>query len=136
MKINYSTGLIFLLSICAMLGACQSNKSTVGGFFDLDTDLKIEFVVDADINPDGQGSASPLFVRMYQLKSEKMMNNADFIDLYEQDGKTLGADMIGEVRKLKPFKPGENRTEIFVLDANAQYVAFYGEFQDFEDLKF
>lgn len=125
--------LLVLAASLLLLHACQSNKSVVGEFFDFDTDLKIDFIIDADINPDEQGVASPLFVRMYQLKSDKMMAKADFIDLFEQDSQTLGADMIGDVRKLKRFKPGENRSEIFVLDKKAQYVALYAEFLDFKD---
>lgn len=119
-----------------LLGGCQSNKSMVGGLLNLDTDLKINFVVDGDINPDEQGQASPLFVRLYELKSTKMITKADFIDLFEQDKTTLGSDMIGDVHRLKRFKPGENRTERFVLDENTQYVALYAEFFDFKDSNF
>ncbi len=124
---------VFLLGL---LSACQSNKSVVGGFLDLDTDLKINFLIDADINPDEQGIASPLFVRLYELKSSKLISKADFIDLYEQDKATLGADMIGDAQKLKRFKPGVNRTEHFVLEIDTQYVALYAEFRDFKDSKF
>ena len=128
---------LLLISILVIgVAACSEKKSKVGGFFDLDTDLEIDFIVDPDINPDEQGAASPLFVRMYQLKSDRLMNKSEFIDLYERDAKTLGSEMIGEVRRLKRFKPGENRTEIYVLDPDAQYVGLYAEFRDFKDSQF
>jgi type VI secretion system protein VasD len=110
-------------------------NATVGGYLDLDTDLKIEFVVDADINPDELGKASPLFIRMYELASDKMMKKADFIEIYERDKEVLGADMVA-VHKLKRLKPGESRTEHFVLDKKTNYVALYAEFLEFKDSKY
>lgn len=127
---------ILIALLFSLLSACSSNKSVVGGFLNLDTDLKVNFIVEADINPDEQGVASPLFVRMYQLKSDKTMTKADFIDLYERDKDILGADMVGDVHPLKRFKPGENRTETFVLEKDTQFVALYAEFIDFKDSKF
>ncbi|MCP4430341.1 MAG: type VI secretion system lipoprotein TssJ [Gammaproteobacteria bacterium] len=129
-----------LLGISLMslwLCSCASgNKSVVGGYLGLDTDVSIEFVVDADSNPDELGIGSPLFVRMYELKNSKMMQKADFIDLYEQDIKTIGADLVGEVHRLKRLKPGENRVEKFVLDKKTQYIALYAEFLEFKDSKY
>ncbi len=117
------------------LSACQSMNGAVGGYLGLDTDLQIDFNIDADINPDELGKASPLFIRMYELKSKKMMKKSDFIELYERDKEVLGADMTA-VHKLKHFKPGENRTEHFVLSPKTRYVALYGEFLEFKDSKY
>ena len=129
-------GRIAVLSIALiLLASCQSDKSTVGGYFDLDTDLKISFEVAADINPDELGSASPLFIRFYEIKAKKIMSKADFIDLYERDKEVLGADLVTS-RKLKRFKPGESREEHFVLDKNTKYIALYAEFLDFKESDF
>jgi len=127
--------LAFIAAILTVLTACQSMNATVGGYLDLDTDLKIEFKVDADINPDELGKASPLFIRMYELTSNKMMKKADFIEIYERDKEVLGADMV-TVHKLKHLKPGESRTEHFVLDKKTNYVALYAEFLEFKESKF
>ena len=118
-----------------MLTACQTMNSKVGSYFELDTDLQIDFIVDADINPDESGSASPLFIRMYELKSDKMMGKSDFIDLYERDKEVLGADLVAR-HELKRFKPGESRTEHFVLEKTADHVALFAEFLDFKDSKY
>lgn len=127
--------LAFTVAILSVLSACQSMNATVGGYLGLDTDLKIDFMVDADINPDELGKASPLFIRMYELSSKKMMKKADFIEIYERDKEILGADMIA-VHKLKRLKPGESRTEHFVLDKKTHYVALYAEFLEFKDSKY
>jgi type VI secretion system protein VasD len=124
-----------LLAIAAALSACQSVNGTVGSYLGLDTDLQIDFIIDSDVNPDELGTASPLFIRMYELKATKMMKRADFIEIYERDKKVLGADMVA-VHKLKHFKPGEKRAENFVLQPDTNYVALFGEFLEFKDAKY
>ena len=135
MKLHQIFSLAFIATFLSVLTACQAVNSSVGGYFDLDTDVQIELLVDADINPDEQGLASPLFIRLYELSSNKMMRRADFIEIYERDKEVLGADIIA-VHKLKRLKPGENRTEHFVLDKKTNYVALYAEFLEFKESKY
>ena len=135
MKLNHILKISIFISLVGTLTACQSMNAAVGGYFGLDTDLEIVFKVDADINPDELDKASPLFIRMYELKSKKMINKTDFIDMYERDKEALGADMLA-VHKLKRLKPGENRTEHFVLDEKTQFVGLYAEFLEFKESKY
>ena len=107
--------------------ACTTVNSKVGGFLNLDTDLELAFRVDADINPDDSKTPSPLFIRMYELKSTKMFDKANFIDLFERDSEALGADMVAK-QKLKRIKPGEGREENFVLNKETKYIGLYAEF--------
>ena len=131
MKYAIPVKLLMLMFIVSQLSACQSMNAAVGGYLGLDTDLQIDIAADADINPDELGKASPLFVRMYELKSTKMINKADFISIYERDTEILGADMVN-VQRLKRLKPGESRTEHFVLNKETNYVALYAEFLNFK----
>lgn len=110
--------------------ACSSSKSRVGSAFNFDTDLKLTFVVDADINPDDNKSPSPVFIRMYELKSPTLFDKADFIDIYERDKEVLGGDFINK-QSLKPLKPNEGRMERFVLQSGTRYVALYAEFSQY-----
>lgn len=130
MKQYRVTKLIVLLLTSIWLTSCSSTNSKVGGILNLDTDLSITFEVDPDINPDEDNRPSPLFVRMYQLKSPKMFNKADFINLYERDKEVLGAELISK-HKLKRFKPGESREEPFVLDENTIYIGLFAEFLNY-----
>lgn len=127
--------LAFIAIFLSLITACQTVNSSVGGYLNLDTDIEIELLVDADINPDESGKASPLFIRLYELTSNKMMDRADFIEIYERDKDVLGADMIA-VHKLKRLKPGESRTEHLVLDKKTNYVALYAEFLEFKEAKY
>ena len=135
MKLYQVYNLALIAIIVGVVTSCQAVNSSVGGYLDLDTDIQIDFMVDADINPDELGKASPLFIRMYELSSNKMMKKADFIEIYERDEDVLGADMIA-VHKLKRLKPGDDRSEHFVLDKKTNYVALYAEFLEFKESKF
>ena len=135
MKI-YNTIYISLLSICVLtLSACSSLNSAVGGLFGADTDLTLTFNVESDINPDENKVPSPLFIRMYQLKSTKLFEKANFIDLYENSKEVLGADFV-DMQKLKRLKPGENRENNFVLDEKTRFVGLYAEFLNYKNSRY
>lgn len=126
---------LFAIVMMTLLTACSSGKSTVGSYLNLDTDLKLQFLADANINPDESGTPSPLFIRLYELKATTLIDKADFLDIYEQDQKVLGADLV-KVHRLKYFEPGESRTEQFVLDAKTSQVALFAEFSNFRDSRY
>jgi len=127
--------LITLSGFLLGISACTAINSGVGGYLGLDTDLKLTFRVDADVNPDERNKPSPLFIRLYELKSTKMFNNADFIDIYERDKEVLGADLIAK-QKLKRLTPGESREDSFVLDKKTRYVALFAEFLQYRDAEY
>jgi len=133
-KFNFSK-LLTLVALALTLASCSSVNSKVGGLLDLDTDLKLRFVVDESVNPDDSKVSSPLIVRMYELKSIKAFENANFIDLYERDTEILGKTMITE-QSLKPIQPSEDRTARFVLSKGTKYVGLYAEFLQYENAKY
>jgi type VI secretion system protein VasD len=102
---------------------------------DLDTDLKLSFIVEKNVNPDDNKVSSPVIVRMYELKSTKAFENANFIDLYERDSEILGKTMITE-QALKPIQPSEDSTAKFVLSKGTKYIGLYAEFLQYEDAKY
>lgn len=118
--------------ILAGLSACSTMNTKIGGFFNLDTDLVLKFKADKSINPDNNGSPSPLYIRMYELKSAKQFRNADFIDLYEHDKQVLGSAMLAKQR-LKRIVPGEAREKDYVLNPKTHYVGLFAEFQDYRN---
>ena len=127
----------YLAGSCLLLimAGCTTLNSTVGGYLGLDTDLELKLKVDSDINPDDNKKPSPLFIRMYSLKSTKMFNKADFIDLYEIDKEVLGADLLNK-QVLKRLKPGEDQVETFVLDKKTRYVALFAEFLQYKNAEY
>jgi len=118
-----------------LLLACDSMDSKVGSVLKLDTDLKVTIHVDNDVNPDEDGNASPVFLRLYELKSPALFEKADFISLYERDQEVLGKDFIAR-QELKRLAPGDEREQKFVLTGETQYVGLYAEFFEYEDAKY
>jgi type VI secretion system protein VasD len=101
----------------------------------LDTNLKINFIVDSNINPDENKRPSPVYVRVYELKSPTIFQKADFIDLYERDTTILGADFVNK-QVLKPLSPGVNRTDNLVLKNGAINVGLYVEFSQYRGVNY
>ncbi|PKG83054.1 type VI secretion system lipoprotein TssJ [Colwellia sp. 75C3] len=133
-KFNISK-ILFVTAIAFSLISCTSVNSKVGSLLDLDTDLKLSFVVDKSVNPDDSKISSPLIVRMYELKSTKAFENANFIDLYERDADVLGKTMISQ-QSLKPIQPNEDRSGRFVLSKGTKFIGLYAEFLQYEDAKY
>jgi len=115
--------------------ACTALNTKVGEMLELDSDLLIEFFVDADVNPDDNKIPSPLIIRMYELKSPNIFKKANFIDIYEKDSDVLGADLVAS-QQLKPMQPGENRKVSFVLNKETEYVGFFAEFLQYKNAEY
>lgn len=133
-RISWFKTIALVVGIAAMT-ACTSLNTKVGGVFKLDTDLHLTFKTDADINPDDKKRPSPLFLRMYELKSTKQFDKANFIDLFERDSEILGADLVAK-QTLKRLKPGDERTDKLVLKPETRFVALFAEFLQYKDAKF
>lgn len=125
----------FVFFALALIAACTTLNSKVGSALNLDTNLTVRFDIASDINPDESRHPSPLYLRLYELKTDKLVKSADFIDLYERDKAVLGADLIAR-QELKRFAPGESRVEKFIVSKDARYIAVYGEFYQYKDAKY
>jgi len=123
---------VYVILFMLLAVSCSTMNTKIGGMLNLDTDLDVTFKADDNINPDENSTPSPLYIRMYELKSDKQFKNADFIDLYEHDKEVLGADMLGKQR-LKRLIPGERREKNFVLNPQTHFVGLFAEFQKYKD---
>ncbi len=126
---------ILIFIFCLGISACSTLNTKIGGLFNADTDLTLAFNVAADINPDDKSTPSPLFIRMYELKSTTQFERANFFDLYEKDKAMLGDSMIAKQR-LKRLKPGESREEEFVLNKETRFVGLFAEFLKYKSASF
>jgi len=91
------TGRICILVSLATLSACGTAKPPL---------LKITVSADEASNPDLKGRASPVVVRVFELKSLAGFNSADYFSLYDKESEILGADLIG--KEELHLKPGES----------------------------
>lgn len=83
-----------------------------------------------ELNPDAQGRASPLVLRLYELKSLGGFEGAGFLALYEHGADTLGAAFVaGDELRLRP---GERRVYRRPLDPATRFVGLVGAYRDLE----
>lgn len=133
-KVYRIVGWAVLMFVVA-LQACSSVNSKVGGAFGLDTDVALKLIAAADINPDDKGRPSPLVIRLYELKTPRQFERANFIDLFERAPAVLGADLVGK-QVLKPLKPGEERKDKLVVNKETRYVGLVAEFLQYKNAKY
>ena len=125
---GFRVGLGIVLLSAVLLSGC----STTAKMLNLDTEVVLDFQVWPKINPDDNGRASPLVVRMYELKDSRQFLSEGFIDLFEESTERLGADLVAE-RRLRELTPGLNRTETFLLGPEVKYIGLLGEFIQYEN---
>ena len=87
-----------------------------------------------NINPNIDGLASPLEVRIYQLQDSEAFNQASFIDLYNDDQGVLKAGLLSK-RNLDSVLPSEERQVAIPLIAETEYIAIVAAFADFREAK-
>lgn len=95
------------------------------------TRVVIDFEASGDVNPSVTGRASTILVRIYQLKSHKAFEKAEFMELYEKDAKTLGGDLVDQQEIfLKPF---ETRTIHFKTPDEVESIGILAAFRDYNN---
>jgi type VI secretion system protein VasD len=82
----------------------------------------------ADANPAADGRASPIVLRIYQLKEDAKFNNATFFALFDSDQQTLGSDLLA--REEVELNPGEQRQVEFEVAGEAKYVGVMAAYRD------
>lgn len=81
-----------------------------------------------DLNPAADGRASPLMVKIFQLKSRDKFASADIFPLLDQAEAALGADLLS-VQEIM-LTPGETRTYAGKFAPEARYIGVVGAYRD------
>jgi len=82
----------------------------------------------ADVNPDSDGRASPVVVRIYQLKGDAEFNGADFFALYDMEQATLGSSLI--LRDERTLFPGQSVKLDLALSPDARFLGVAAAYRD------
>lgn len=89
-----------------------------------------QLIVAPNANPDHQGRASPVVIKIYQLKDVGAFSEADFFSLYDDGENVLGGDLISvEERELQP---GVNYDYSASVAPETSYIAVIAAFRDIE----
>lgn len=102
-SLGRSSAWLAVLGLCVSVSACSSwappAKEPIG--------LRLQVKAADDVNPDEQGRAAPIMVRIYELKSATAFEQADFFSLQNASKKTLGEDVLATDEYI--LRPGEKQ---------------------------
>ncbi|MGB0129437.1 MAG: type VI secretion system lipoprotein TssJ [Rhodocyclaceae bacterium] len=83
-----------------------------------------------NVNPDSRGRASPIVVKVFELKTLATFNSADFFSLFEKDKDALGAELLA--RDELQLKPKDSRKFERTMQPDTRYVGVIAGFRDLE----
>jgi type VI secretion system protein VasD len=92
--------------------------------------MQATLAVAADVNPDAAGRASPVVVRLFELKNLDAFGSADFFALSERGKETLGAELLATDEIV--LRPGEQRRLERPLHDDTRFVAVVAAFRDLD----
>lgn len=131
MKMVKTIKLMILIAAMLSLAACSS----VVEVLDIEKEASLTLVADPQINPDESGVSAPVIVRLYELKSDKAFEKANFVDLFENDTEVLGDSLIN-VQRLKHLMPNEQRKDKLELSQDTLFIGLFAEFSKYDDAKY
>jgi type VI secretion system protein VasD len=116
-------------TLFALLAACALALTACGGAKPVKpTDAHAQLIVSGDVNPDNSGRASPIVVRLFQLRNDGEFATADFFALYDKEKETLGASFIS--REEYVLNPGETRVLELAVNPDARFIGALAAYRD------
>ncbi|NAX22991.1 type VI secretion system lipoprotein TssJ [Vibrio sp. V39_P1S14PM300] len=96
--------------------------------------LVVNIKAASNINPNVEGKPSPVELRIYQLTDSQAFNQADFIQIYNDEQGVLKAELL-LARQLASVLPGESRQEMLPMAAGSKYIGVIAGFADYREAK-
>lgn len=92
------------------------------------TELELFIEASDRLNPDPQGRAAPILLRIYELRSADVFQEADFFALYLRDRSTLG----GEILMVDQFilRPGQVQVLQRRSNPESRYIGVVAGYRD------
>jgi type VI secretion system protein VasD len=123
-----TNALVLILAVAALglLSGCPKKIASM-----IPTKLDARLVASASLNPDPSGRASPLVVRLYELKDRTAFERADFFALFDNESATLGADLVA--RDEIQLEPGQKRRLERHLDDATRFLGIVAAYRDLDN---
>lgn len=119
-------------SVCLGTGSVLALTLSACGSAPDPTPISIAINADTAVNPGEGGQASPIVVRVYELKGIKAFNNASFFD-FDKETETLGADLISS--REYEMVPGSSKEYAAKISSEAAYIGVVASFRDIQSAK-
>jgi type VI secretion system protein VasD len=90
--------------------------------------LEISITADNDMNVDTKGAGAPLLLRVYELKSATLFQDADFFALQDHDKTLLGAELLAFDQFM--MRPGETREIRRQANSGTTAIGIFAGYRD------
>jgi type VI secretion system protein VasD len=94
------------------------------------SDIQLQVLAGADVNPDARRRASPVTVRIYALKSAAPFEAADFFSLFDKDTATLGGELVQREEFL--MRPGDQKVLPMKFGPEVKAIGVMVAYRDLE----
>ena len=118
---NLSRHLLLTAAFCMALLGCGSKPPKP-------SPTHAQIIVSGDVNPDSSGRASPIVVRVFQLRNDGEFASADFFALYDKEKEVLGASFLS--REEYVLSPGETRKFDMPVNPEARFLGVVAAYRD------
>lgn len=92
---------------------------------------KAQISASADVNPNQEGRASPVHVRIFQLKEDGAFAGADFWALVDKEQETLAASLVQRLEF--DLSPGETKEFELKISPEARVLGVMAEYADYRN---
>ena len=92
--------------------------------------LQVTLIASADVNPDLRGRASPLSVRILELRSRSAFDSADFFSLYEREQQTLGTELLAKEQYI--LSPSDTQGYTRKAQPETRFLGVVAAYRDLE----
>ncbi len=113
--------LLFSLSGCSLID-----------FFKAGGILFVNIKTEDNINPNANNIASPVVLRIYQLKDKTIFNESSFLQLYHNDEDVLKNELLSK-RVITGLYPGNEKEITIPLMEGSQYIGVIVEFSNYRN---
>jgi type VI secretion system protein VasD len=94
------------------------------------SEIQLQVLAGADVNPDARRRASPVTVRIYALKSAAPFEAADFFSLFDKDTATLGGELVQREEFL--MRPGDQKALPLKFGPEVKAIGVMVAYRDLE----
>lgn len=123
-----------LMFICLLLAGCSFWGEDIQEPLTVQGQLTVKVTTQRNINQNVNGQASPLELRIYQLSSDDAFNQAQFLQIYNDEQGVLKSDLIS-TRHLPSILPGQTLEQVLPMSLETRYIAVFGEFANYREAK-
>lgn len=113
-----------LLAAALMLAGCGSAPAKPAA-------AKARIVASGDVNPNSEGRASPVHVRIFQLKEDGAFMGSDFWALVDKEQETLAGSLVQRLEF--DLSPGETREFELKIAPEARVLGLMAEYADYRN---